>query len=57
MNYTNHLDRLPVELHMYINDILESDREYHKQRQRARDYLKMNFIRYKESKPIFYKPQ
>ena len=29
MNYTNQLDRLPPELHMYIADILESDKRWH----------------------------
>ena len=46
--YTNHLDRLPLELHLYIYDILESDRSYElKQRMEiAGKHLEDNFIRH-----------
>ena len=29
MKNTNYLDILPVELHLYINDIINSDRRFH----------------------------
>lgn len=46
--YTNHLDRLPVEMIMYINDIIESNRRYElKQKMKiAGKYLEENFIRH-----------
>jgi hypothetical protein len=44
MEYRNHLDRLPVELHMYIADIIESDRRWHDW-QKAKKHLEENFIR------------
>ena len=30
--FTNHLDRLPLELIYYIEDIIESDKKYRKSR-------------------------
>ena len=56
MNYTNNLDRLPVELHMYIADILESDRRFElKQRMnKAGKYLEKNFIRTNDGYEVYY---
>jgi hypothetical protein len=37
MEVTNYLDRLPVELHLYINDILESDRRWRERCYKCQD--------------------
>lgn len=44
MKYTNQLDRLPVELWLYIADIIESDRRWYS-REEAKKHLEENFIR------------
>ena len=41
MEYTNQLDRLPVELHYYIADIIKNDRWY-----KIKKHLEDNFIRF-----------
>ena len=43
MKITNYLDILPVELHLYINDIINSDRRFHDW-EKAVKHLEDNFI-------------
>ena len=43
MKNTNYLDILPVELHLYINDIINSDRRFHDW-EKAVKHLEENLI-------------